>query len=164
MILIPGRLAYVLIPRTGTRTTLEGFMGIPGAQNVGRHHGYVACDEPVYATIRDPYTLVLSHYWRVKDKISFEQYVKQRVPRLTGRPLQDVVIDRYFIYEDGLANIFEQLGYPDVQLGHIGATHSDKAFLTSERIDLINRTFPEDVALYQKVTHGRRKNFDRAAA
>ncbi len=153
MILIPGVLAYVFTPRTGSRTTEQAFLRyIPAAQDIGRHHGYVECDEPVYATIREPCSQVLSHYWRVKDELGFEQYVKQRTPRLN---IHHEIVDRYFIYENGLVSIFEQLGFSGVRLEHIGATHADKVFLTPARIDLINRTFAEDVALYQQVNHVR---------
>ena len=126
-----------------------------GAHDVGRHHGYVATDLPAYATIRNPVTQVLSHYWRVKDKLTLEQYVAQRTPRLN---LHHAVIDRYFIYEQGLTAIFVQLGYPAVRIDRIGATGADKSFLTPERIELINETFADDIALYRSVLNAHPVN------
>ena len=129
----------------------EAFLRI-GAQDVGRHHGYVAgYSEPVYATIREPCDQILSHYWKVRDKWTLEQYLAQRTGRLN---LHHAVIGKYFIYEDGLQAIFAQLGYPDVQIDRIGATGADKSFLTPARIELIQQKFSADVALYRSVIDG----------
>ena len=146
MILVPGRFCYVLNPRTASRATEQAFLAL-GADDIGRHHGYTPYDLPVYATIRKPCDQVLSHYWQVRDRWTLEEYIQQRTPRLN---IHHEVVDRYFIYEQGLDRIFTELGYPDVTFKRIGGSHADPTFLTPERIDLINRTFAEDNDLYLK--------------
>ena len=43
---------------------------------------------------------------------------------------------------------------PGIQLEHIGATNPPKDLLTQDIIDLINKTFAEDVALYERIVNG----------
>jgi hypothetical protein len=153
VIWVKNELVYVFTPRTGSRTTEAAFLRyVPGAQTVGRHHGFVpGYGHPVYATIRNPLHQVLSHYWRVKDRLSLPEYLKQRKPRLNHL---HAVVDRYFIYENGLESIFAALGYAGIQLERIGATHAEPEYLTAERTALISKAFPDDIALYESVRRG----------
>lgn len=147
MILVPDRFCYVLNPRTGSRAMERAFLDqVPGAQKIGRHHGYVdGYGLPVYATIRSPADLVLSHWWKAQDRLTLAEYIKQRTPRLN---VHHGVIDRYFLYDDGLEQIFADLGYPGVKTERIGGSNPDRTYLTPARVHLINRAFPEDNDLY----------------
>jgi hypothetical protein len=150
MIVVPGKFCYVLTPRTGSRAMEQAFLShVPGAQDVGRHHGYeVGYMEPVYATIRNPCMQLLSHYWKVRDEMSFKDYLNSRTPRLNHHKA-----NRYFIFEHGLERIFEQLGYSDIKVPHVGKSNADINILTEENIMLINKLFKEDVVLYESVVN-----------
>ena len=152
MIVVPKLLVYVLTPRTGSRATEQAFLEhVPGSLDVGRHHGYeTGFKEPVYATIRNPHDQLLSHYWKERDKITFEDYLRYRTPRLN---IHHAVIDKYFIYENGLSNIFWQMGFPAVPVEHVGVSNVDKSFLTKVRKEMINELFKEDVSLYESVVN-----------
>ena len=145
MILLPGKLVYVLTPRTGSRAMERAFLEhVPGAQDIGRHHGFTDYGLPVYATIRRPVDQVLSHWWKVRDRMSLEEYIEQRTPRLN---IHHEHIQHYFRYEDGLARVFQWLGYPGVKVAQVGESNPGIE-LTPAQVELINQKFADDVALY----------------
>lgn len=153
MILIPNRFCYVLTPRTGSRAMEQAFLDhVPNAQDIGRHHGFTDCGLPVYATIRNPVDQVLSHWWKLRTVMPLEQYIELRTPRLN---IHHSVIDRYYIYEDGLESIFSALGYPGIKIKRIGGSQPDRDYLTPERVHLIEQAFPDDVDIYMNVLGSR---------
>ena len=146
MIRIPGKFRYAFNPRTGSRAMEQAFLDhIQGAQDVGRHHGLTAGPEPLYATLRDPATQVMSYWWHLRGMYpSLEQYIANK-----SRPRLNLFADqvtRYFIYEDGLEGIFEQLGYPGIQAKRIGG-HNPPVPIP-EVAGMIRESFPEDWILY----------------
>lgn len=150
MIRVPGKFAYVFNPRTGSRAMEQAFLAsVPGAQDVGRHHGYSDCPEPTYATIRDPVEVAISFWWseQCRGRVgSLEQWYRKSGSRFN---LHLDKIDRYFLYDLGLEEIFNQLGYPGVSVPRIGG-HSPPQATAEQRAYLIDK-FPEDWELYQQV-------------
>lgn len=147
MILVPGKFGYVFNPRTGSRSTEEAFLKqVPGAVSIAHHHRYTECDEPVYATVRDPIEIAMSFWWRVHETETLEKWYSKRQPRLF---LNLDKVDRYFLYENGLESIFAELGYPDVSLPNIGK--QDRPPATEEQRAYLTRMFPDDIELYEQV-------------
>lgn len=78
---------------------------------------------------------------------------KQFVPALNGYAR---FVKRYFLYEYGLEDFFERVGFPGVELPHIGL-YPDKPenlvelYLTQEAKEFIDENFPEEVALYKQL-------------
>ena len=130
--------------------------------------------EPVYTLIRNPYDYVLSRYFysyrHAVDRS--DEVLEKHIPKYSleshSSPFGSIMcmyrdyVDRYFLYEDGPGSFFDAVGFPDVEFGKIGV-RSGK--LMGERLgieevqpvikELIDKHFPEEVALYQQVRNKR---------
>jgi hypothetical protein len=162
MIIVPDKFTYVFTPRTGSRATERAFLDhVPGAYRPSNYHHDHPDDLPqglpVYATIRNPYDQVLSWYapWE-KQGFTVVEFLHRSPPgrRWIQKRLNvyDEYVDAYFIYEDGIEQIFKTLGYGIVSVPKVGTSGVDKTRLTQEARELIDEIFEYDVKLYERIT------------
>ena len=167
MIIVPGKLIYLFTPKTGSRATERAFLEhVPEALISNAHHDHPDMIPnlgiPVYATIRNPYDQVLSWYWGPwRRSHTIEEFLRRSPPSRNWIQKRlncyDEYVDGYFLYEDGLEQIFRTLGYGNVRIDRVGVSGADKSLLTEDVCLLIDELLPYDVALYQRVLEAYRR-------
>jgi len=179
MIRIPGRFIYLATPATASRTVSEVLIKQCGGEVLAAtHHAHLSdmplldnYSEPVYTLIRDPYDYVLSRYfYKYRHAVNrSDQVLEAFIPKYSleshSSPAGTIMqmyrgfVDRYFLFEDGIAAFFAAVGFPDVDIPTIGAS-SAKAQGPRLKIEdvslkvkeLINQHFADEVGLYQMVS------------
>ena len=185
MILVPGKFIYLCTPSTGSRTTAEVLIKQCGGKNLIKDHHVQPkklvtmipdYSEPLYSVLRSPYDHILAKFWHLnyRRKPEFREDLDTFIINFAfncqynfSGPLlasyQDYV-QRYFLFENGLKAFFEEVGFPDVELPHIGHTKESDDYprMNIMQLDVkykyvIDKLFARDVALYEMVKSGRGK-------
>jgi hypothetical protein len=141
-LLVPDKFIYLCAPRTGSRTTREALVKHCGAQEVGdMHHAYreeleaLETELPVYSMMRDPFSYVMAAFARDPNpKLAafardpnprFEDFINSWKPDCLDEwdnamtPYEGFV-HHYFIFENGLEDFFERVGFGGVPLTNKG--------------------------------------------
>ena len=130
-LLVPDQFIYLCAPRTGSRTTREALVKHCGAQEVGdMHHAYreeleaLETELPVYSMMRDPFSYVMAAFARDPNP-RFEDFINSWKPDCLDEwdnamtPYEGFV-HHYFIFENGLEDFFERVGFGGVPLTNKG--------------------------------------------
>jgi hypothetical protein len=131
MILVPGQFIYLAAPRTGSRTTTEALLKHCGGIKQGREH-HSRRDEletlntklPVYSVIREPFDFVMSAWARALEptmEMFLEFWKSDCLDEWDGRMTPyDGFVDHYYLFENGLEDFFERVGFGGVPLTNKG--------------------------------------------
>lgn len=162
MVIVPGEFIYVFSPRTASRALEQALLKIPGALTDGLHHSYPwripDLGLPVYATIRNPYDQVLSHWGNYcqKTSVTIEQFLDLRVIGRLWAPGSlnpyDEWVSEYFVYEAGMEAVMARLGHPEIEVPKVGVINPDRSVLTQSIHARIRKEFSKDLWLYREVT------------
>ena len=151
---------FVFNPHTGSRSLEKGFISTGLCRNMGLHTRpkHIPKDRPVYAMVRNTVDWVYAFYWNWKGKMTLEQFLKSPLPTVSWakgalNPYKQYV-DRWFIFEDGLENVFKQLDLSVSEIPHIGnhAYFKDSYDYPTEEREIILRRYEEDEHFYKYVT------------
>jgi hypothetical protein len=165
MVIVPNRFIYLAAPRTGSRTTCDALVQHCGGIKEGREH-HSKLDElqaletdpserlPVYSVIREPFDFVMSSWARAYDP-TMRDFLDNWNPDALGEwegrmtPYEGFVT-HYFLFENGLEDLFARWGFPDTPLGHQGRYETPPYHPVSPADeDLVRERFPVDFKRYE---------------
>ena len=166
-ILVPDRFIYLCSPRTGSRTTREALVKHCGAQEVGdMHHASreeleaLETNLPVYSMMCDPFDYVQSAFARDPNP-RFEDFINSWQPDCLGEwdnrmTPYDGFVDHYFIFENGLEDFFERVGFGGVPLTNKGRYETPNYKPLSEDDEItIRMRFKKD---FERYAHWKERN------
>ena len=176
MIRVKDKFIFLCTPSTGSRSVARVLLDQCGGEQLSlSHHATreeiqsVESAEPFYTFLRDPYDFVLSRYWhRTRGQknrawpfnfflddfflnLNFDRF------GMTIYPYKEYA-DQFFLYEDGLPAFFSAVGFPDVNIPHIGLhkpiqdhPRYRKDRMPRDQIARISSVLWEDIELYEQV-------------
>lgn len=146
---------FVLNPRTGSRAVVAGFHDL--GWDVDHVHTWPIKNPdnlPVYGVIRDPVAWIWSWYSNWSDRMVFDDWIwatRLHMFQWTNRlNAYAPVIDRYFVYENGLEHIFEHFGLPVPELRTIGQNKRKPG--EPRYIPAMRERFRDEFELYESLT------------
>lgn len=176
MILVPGKFIYLCTPSTGSRTTANVLVEQCGGEQLSANHHATKVEviraqwrpEPFFTTFRDPFEFILSRYWyRTRnggyEALPFDVFLDKYFAAHAATPFAPWLCwyapyaQRLFLFEKGPRHFFEEVGFPDVEIPHLGycaptdRPRLDRSFINYLQEKRINLQFAKDVRLYKRL-------------
>lgn len=177
MILVPDKFIYLCTPSTGSRTTAKVLVDQCGGEQLSASHHARKEEvirnrwrpEPMYTTLRDPFEFILSRYWyRTRtdgyEALPFDVFLDRFSKARINTPFHPWLCwyapftERFFLFDYGPQHFFNEVGFHDVEIPHIGYTQEspdrprlEKDFLNHLQVKRINLQFAKDVRLYKRL-------------